>query len=226
MPLIGYLSAQSKASAVEQTAKFNRGMHEMGFVNGQNVAIDYRWADGHYDRLPAMATELVRRPVRPHGRPGSSGCLFFRAGMAVALCLSRMLFISGSAETSGGRISLAHVGAGFRVAVGTVPSELVNFSVEISPHDGIAGTARFGLGFCCELPCGRGRTSVRRSRCYWWSGGWRGRPRSRSFGSRCCRRRRCRSRGCGTGSAIFNIGLLGYASRLKIGRASCRERVL
>src|SRR5262245_66611716 len=35
----------------------------MGFVDGQNVAIEYRWADGQYDRLPAMATELVRRPV-------------------------------------------------------------------------------------------------------------------------------------------------------------------
>ena len=62
-PVIGYLSAQSKAAALEQTAKFNRGLNEMGFVDGQNVAIEYRWADGQYDRLPAMATELVRRPV-------------------------------------------------------------------------------------------------------------------------------------------------------------------
>jgi len=62
-PVIGYLSAQSKAAAVEQTAKFNRGLHEMGFVDGRNVAIEYRWADGQYDRLPAMAAELVRRPV-------------------------------------------------------------------------------------------------------------------------------------------------------------------
>jgi putative ABC transport system substrate-binding protein len=62
-PVIGYLSAQSKAAALEQTAKFNRGLNEMGFVDGQSVAIEYRWADGQYDRLPAMATELVRRPV-------------------------------------------------------------------------------------------------------------------------------------------------------------------
>jgi ABC-type uncharacterized transport system substrate-binding protein len=62
-PVIGYLSAQSKAAALEQTAKFNRGLNEMGFVDGQNVAIEYRWADGQYERLPAMATELVRRPV-------------------------------------------------------------------------------------------------------------------------------------------------------------------
>ena len=63
VPVIGYLSALSKAAILEQTAKFNRGLNEMGFVDGQNVTVEYRWAEGQYDRLPAMATELVRRPV-------------------------------------------------------------------------------------------------------------------------------------------------------------------
>src|SRR5262249_38400227 len=63
MPVIGYLSTLSKGSISESTAKFSRGLHEMGFVAGPNVAIEYRWADGQYDRLPAMAAELVRRPV-------------------------------------------------------------------------------------------------------------------------------------------------------------------
>ena len=63
VPVVGYLSTQSKAAALEQMAKFNRGLGEMGFVDGQNVAIEYRWANGQYDRLPAMAAELVRRPV-------------------------------------------------------------------------------------------------------------------------------------------------------------------
>jgi putative ABC transport system substrate-binding protein len=62
-PVIGYLSALSKDSILEQTAKFNRGLNEMGFVEAQNVVIEYRWADGQYERLPAMAAELVRRPV-------------------------------------------------------------------------------------------------------------------------------------------------------------------
>ena len=60
VPVIGYLSALSKAAILEQTAKFNRGLNEMGFVDGQNVTVEYRWAEGQYDRLPAMATELVR----------------------------------------------------------------------------------------------------------------------------------------------------------------------
>jgi putative ABC transport system substrate-binding protein len=63
MPVIGFLSTQSQASTPHHTAAFRRGLAEVGFVEGQNVAIEYRWADGQYDRLPAMAAELVRRPV-------------------------------------------------------------------------------------------------------------------------------------------------------------------
>ena len=63
MPVIGYLSALSEAQAAFQLAAFRRGLNEAGFVEGQNVTIEFRWADGQYDRLPAMATELVRRPV-------------------------------------------------------------------------------------------------------------------------------------------------------------------
>ncbi|MGA7100004.1 MAG: ABC transporter substrate-binding protein, partial [Pseudolabrys sp.] len=63
VPVIGYLSAQSKASALEQTAKFNRGLHEMGFVDGQNVAIEYRWADGRTGRFAEIAAEFVRLKV-------------------------------------------------------------------------------------------------------------------------------------------------------------------
>jgi putative ABC transport system substrate-binding protein len=63
LPAIGYLSAFPKTAVVGQTTGFIRGLHETGFMDGQNVAIEYRWTDGQYDRLPAMAAELVRRPV-------------------------------------------------------------------------------------------------------------------------------------------------------------------
>jgi len=62
-PVIGYLSALSETQAAFQLAAFRRGLNEAGFVEGQNVAIEFRWANGQYDRLPTMATELVRRPV-------------------------------------------------------------------------------------------------------------------------------------------------------------------
>src|SRR5262249_19123428 len=61
MPVIGVLSTGSPASAFEPA--FHRGLSEEGYVEGQNVAIEYRWAEGHYDRLPALAADLVGRKV-------------------------------------------------------------------------------------------------------------------------------------------------------------------
>src|SRR5271166_4768190 len=63
MPVIGLLSALSEKQASELLVMFRRGLKEVGFVEGQNIALEYRWADGQYDRLPALAAELVRRPV-------------------------------------------------------------------------------------------------------------------------------------------------------------------
>jgi putative ABC transport system substrate-binding protein len=63
MPVIGYLSSRSPDDTRHLLAAFLRGLNEAGYVEGQNVAIEYRWALGQYDRLPALAAELVRRPV-------------------------------------------------------------------------------------------------------------------------------------------------------------------
>src|SRR5258708_10811408 len=63
MPLIGYLSARSPDETAHLVSAFRRGLGENGFVEGQNVTIEYRWALGQYDRLPAMASEFVRLPL-------------------------------------------------------------------------------------------------------------------------------------------------------------------
>ena len=62
-PVIGFLSARSPVESAGLVAAFRRGLAENGIVEGQSVAIEYRWALGEYDRLPAMALELVHRPV-------------------------------------------------------------------------------------------------------------------------------------------------------------------
>ena len=63
MPLIGYLSARSPEDTAYLVEAFRRGLSEAGFVEGQNVTIEYRWALGQADRLPALAADLVRKAV-------------------------------------------------------------------------------------------------------------------------------------------------------------------
>jgi hypothetical protein len=62
-PVIGYLSARTPGDSVEVLAEFRRGLAETGFVEGQNLAIEYRWLVGRYNLLPEMIGDLVRRQV-------------------------------------------------------------------------------------------------------------------------------------------------------------------
>ena len=63
MPTIGFLSAVSPGPFAQRVAAFYRGLNELGFVEGRNLAIENRWAEEHYDRLPALAADLVDRRV-------------------------------------------------------------------------------------------------------------------------------------------------------------------
>jgi putative ABC transport system substrate-binding protein len=63
MPVIGFLDGGSQIATAHLVAAFRQGLNETGYVEGQNVMIEYRWANGEYDRLPALAAELVRIPV-------------------------------------------------------------------------------------------------------------------------------------------------------------------
>ena len=62
-PLIGFLSGRSPDDSDYLLAAFRRGLAEDGFVEGQNVAVEYRWARGDYSRLPELAADLVKRPL-------------------------------------------------------------------------------------------------------------------------------------------------------------------
>jgi ABC-type uncharacterized transport system substrate-binding protein len=63
MPVVGFLGTASAGPFAHLVASLRRGLQETGFVEGRNVAIEYRWAEGQYDRVPALAADLVRRQV-------------------------------------------------------------------------------------------------------------------------------------------------------------------
>ena len=63
VPVIGFLNSASRDGYAPMVAGFRQGLKETGYGEGQNVAIEYRWAEGQYDRVSPMAAELIRRPV-------------------------------------------------------------------------------------------------------------------------------------------------------------------
>ncbi len=72
MPVIGFLHSSSPEENVRRLGAFLEGLHESGFVEGRNVAIEYRWALGHTEKLQALAADLVRRQVAVIATPGST----------------------------------------------------------------------------------------------------------------------------------------------------------
>src|SRR5262245_53597466 len=63
MPLVAFVNSASPDGYVPMVAAFREGLKEAGYLEGQNVAVEYRWAEGQYDRLPVIALELVGRQV-------------------------------------------------------------------------------------------------------------------------------------------------------------------
>jgi putative tryptophan/tyrosine transport system substrate-binding protein len=103
MPMIGFLSSRSPGESAGLVAAFRQGLGEAGFVEGQNIVIAFRWAEGHYDRLPVLASELVSLPV----------ALLFAAGGPPA---------AFAAKTATHTIPIVFSAVGDPVEIGLVPS--------------------------------------------------------------------------------------------------------
>ena len=92
MPVIGYLSSLTQADSVHFDAAFRRGLSQMGYVEGQNVSIEYRWITDRYDPLPAMAVDLVQRQVAVIGALGPPAVLAAKAATATI----PIVFVTGA----------------------------------------------------------------------------------------------------------------------------------
>ena len=102
MPVIGFLNSVSAGPFGQFVDAFRRGLNETGFVEGQNVTIEYRWAEGHYDRLPALPADLVRcnvAVIAATGGPASG-----RAAKA-ATSTTPIVFISGTDPVNEGLVA-------------------------------------------------------------------------------------------------------------------------
>jgi putative ABC transport system substrate-binding protein len=105
VPVIGFLDATTAADTVYRVSAFRDGLKEAGFVDGHNVAIDFRWAENKFDRLPALAADLVQRQVAVIAGPNTA----MRAAQAATSTIP-IVFVSGGDPIESGVTNLSRPG--------------------------------------------------------------------------------------------------------------------
>ena len=128
IPVIGFLNSASPGPFAILLSAFHEGLKDGGYVEGKNVTVEYRWADGQYDRLPALAADLVRRRVTVIAATG--GIVTARAAKAATTTIP-VLFIGGADPVDDGLVSSFNRPGGNVTGVSLLASELVPKRLEL-----------------------------------------------------------------------------------------------
>jgi ABC-type uncharacterized transport system substrate-binding protein len=126
-PIIGFLHQASAKNYTDFVAAFRKGLGELGYVEGQNVTIEYRWADGHYDRLLGLAADLTRRPV-------SAICAaYLPAALAAKAATTTIptVFVVGSDPVEAGLVAKLNRPAGNLTGVSQFTNALIAKRLEL-----------------------------------------------------------------------------------------------
>ena len=137
MPVIGFLGSTSPGPFAPLLAAFHRGLSETGYVEGQNVGIEYRWAEGQYDRLPELAADLVSRKVDVVAAASVPAALAAKSATSTI----PIVFAGGADPVGGGLVaSLARPGGnltGFSVLKGELNPKRLELLSELVPQAGM-----------------------------------------------------------------------------------------
>ena len=141
MPVIGFLNGASSWEYADNVTAFRRGLGEMGYVEGRNVFVEYRWAEGHYNRLPTLAADLVRREVRVIAAAGGTQSAVVAKAATTTIPI---VFGIGADPVEAGLVASLNRPGGNLTGVVTLSVELVPKRLQLA-HELVPAASRVAL---------------------------------------------------------------------------------